>query len=237
MRIVSYNIHGCVGTDGRRDAERVAAVLEALAPDVVALQEVDSRASRGGLDQAMIVARRLGMQLEEGPLLREHQRTLRQRGPEPLAAAPDGQRPVSRAGQPDAGLAGSRGRRAGTGCHWRIVTTHLDLRGRARSAQLRELAVRLAGLPAPLVLAGDLNEWRPWRRGIGGLADVVDLLPALASFPGRRPLLALDRLAVKGAFARAGPQVDASALARRASDHLPLWADVEIDVPAVSRAV
>jgi endonuclease/exonuclease/phosphatase family metal-dependent hydrolase len=48
VRIVSYNIHGCVGTDGRRDAERVAAVLEALAPDVVALQEVDSRASRGG---------------------------------------------------------------------------------------------------------------------------------------------------------------------------------------------
>ena len=231
MRIVSYNIHGCVGTDGRRDAGRVAAVLEALAPDVVALQEVNSRASRGGLDQAMIVARRLGMQLEEGPLLREHRghygNAVLSRWP--LRRTADGlyQAQGSQTRGWLAAEAAPPGRAA-----WRIVTTHLDLRGRARSAQLRELAVRLAGLPAPLVLAGDLNEWRPWRRGIGGLAGVLDLLPALASFPGRRPLLALDRLAVKGAFARAGPRVDASALARRASDHLPLWADVEIDAPA-----
>jgi endonuclease/exonuclease/phosphatase family metal-dependent hydrolase len=211
-------------------------VLAALAPDVVALQEVDSRASRGGLDQAMIVARRLGMQLEEGPLLREHRghygNAVLSRWP--LRRTGDGLY-QAQGGQTRGWLAAEAappGRAA-----WRIVTTHLDLRGRARSAQLRELAARLAGLPAPLVLAGDLNEWRPWRQGIGGLAGVLDLLPPLASFPGRRPVLALDRLAAKGAFARAGPRVDASALARRASDHLPLWADIEVDAPAVARAV
>jgi hypothetical protein len=35
---------------------------------------------------------------------------------------------------------------------------------------------------------------------------------------------------------RAGPSVDRSALARRASDHLPLWADVEATAPVLTRA-
>lgn len=229
MRIVTYNIHGCVGTDGRRDPARIAAVLEALTPDIVALQEVDSRARRGGLDQAMILARRLGMQLVEGPLLRDH-------------TGHYGNAVMSR--WPMRHLADGLYRRQGielrgwleidatasSGTPWRVVTTHLDLRGAVRSAQLRELASQLGAMSSPLVLAGDLNEWRPWRRGMGGLGEAVNLLVPLPSFPGRRPMLALDRLAVRAASVTTGPSVDASSAARLASDHLPLWAEL---TPAV----
>ena len=54
LRIASYNVHGCVGTDGRKDASRIAAVIRELECDTVGLQEVDHR-----LDY---IAGRLGMQ-------------------------------------------------------------------------------------------------------------------------------------------------------------------------------
>ncbi|MEK0083786.1 endonuclease/exonuclease/phosphatase family protein [Benzoatithermus flavus] len=225
MRLVSYNIHSCVGTDGRRDPARIAAVLEQLEPDVVALQEVDSRVSRGGLDQATILAVRLGMGLVEGPLLREHighyGNALLSRWPLRLLT--------------EAEFAAQGRERRGwmeveilepDGPTWNVVVTHLDLVSSVRSAQLAELAARVAGMDGPLVLAGDLNEWRPWLRRLDGLRKVTQVLAARASFPSRLPVLALDRLALKGAVVRAGPIVATSPLARCASDHLPLWVEV-----------
>ena len=61
-RIVTYNVHRCVGTDRRLDVGRIAAVLAELEPDIVALQELDvGRARTGGVDQAHEIARRLDM--------------------------------------------------------------------------------------------------------------------------------------------------------------------------------
>ncbi|HEX5264214.1 MAG TPA: endonuclease/exonuclease/phosphatase family protein, partial [Phenylobacterium sp.] len=61
-RIVTYNVHRCVGMDRRLDVGRVAAVLAQLQPDIVALQELDvGRARTGGVDQAHEIARRLDM--------------------------------------------------------------------------------------------------------------------------------------------------------------------------------
>src|SRR5580692_10055815 len=62
VRILTYNVHRCVGADRVLDVARVADVLAAQAPDIVALQEVDvGRARTGGVDQAHQLARRLGM--------------------------------------------------------------------------------------------------------------------------------------------------------------------------------
>src|SRR3954471_1714873 len=61
-RIVTYNVHRCVGTDRRLDVGRVADALAALQPDIVALQELDvGRARTGGVDQAHEIAPRLDM--------------------------------------------------------------------------------------------------------------------------------------------------------------------------------
>src|SRR5579859_986825 len=61
-RIVTYNVHRCVGNDRRLDVARIAEVLARLEPDIVALQELDvGRARTGGVDQAHEIARRLDM--------------------------------------------------------------------------------------------------------------------------------------------------------------------------------
>src|SRR5580692_3444396 len=62
VRILTYNVHRCVGADRRLDVGRVAEAIAAEAPDIVALQELDvGRARTGGVDQAHELARRLGM--------------------------------------------------------------------------------------------------------------------------------------------------------------------------------
>ena len=61
-RILTYNVHRCVGSDRRLDVGRVAAVIAELEPDLVALQELDvGRARTGHVDQAHEIARRLSM--------------------------------------------------------------------------------------------------------------------------------------------------------------------------------
>ena len=47
LKIVSYNVHGCVGWDGRFDPGRIGAVLDETGGDIVALQEVPTF-ERGG---------------------------------------------------------------------------------------------------------------------------------------------------------------------------------------------
>lgn len=62
MRVLTFNIHHGVGTDGVLDLERVARVIDSVAPDVVALQEVDQGVERSGkVDQLRELARLTGM--------------------------------------------------------------------------------------------------------------------------------------------------------------------------------
>src|SRR6202453_702430 len=71
LRILTYNVHRCVGTDRRLDVGRVAEVIAAQSPDIVALQEVDVRRARtGGVDQAHRLAQRLGMAFHFNAALR-----------------------------------------------------------------------------------------------------------------------------------------------------------------------
>jgi endonuclease/exonuclease/phosphatase family metal-dependent hydrolase len=77
------------------------------------------------------------------------------------------------------------------------------------------------------VLAGDLNEWLPWGRPLRWLDEVFGAQPgAPATFPSGRPVLALDHVRVRPPRRLLGVRVHATPLARAASDHLPLVADV-----------
>lgn len=58
LRVLSYNIHHCEGLDRKLDLERIARVIKAVEPDVVALQEVDQNAKRSeSVDQAAELGR------------------------------------------------------------------------------------------------------------------------------------------------------------------------------------
>ena len=81
-----------------------------------------------------------------------------------------------------------------------------------------------------MLLMGDLNEWRPGASS--SLAPLAALFgpfgPPLASFPSRRPFLALDRILAHPQGLIAAAHVHDSPLARLASDHLPLTARVRL---------
>ena len=62
LRVLTYNLHHGEGEDGRLDLERIAAVIRAANPDLVALQEIDRRATRtGNVDQAAEYFRLTGL--------------------------------------------------------------------------------------------------------------------------------------------------------------------------------
>ena len=70
LRILTYNIHHGAGMDGVLDLERIARVINALDPDIVALQEVDSNVARtNGVDQAGVLAELTGMRAVFGDFM------------------------------------------------------------------------------------------------------------------------------------------------------------------------
>lgn len=113
----------------------------------------------------------------------------------------------------------------------RVIGTHLSLGQVLRVAQMRTIGQYLRRqTPRPVVLCGDLNEWRPW----GGLALSPGVLgarfigPARATFPVRYPVLPLDRvLAAGGARVLETRVLDGPGI-RIASDHRPLAARIAL---------
>lgn len=116
------------------------------------------------------------------------------------------------------------------GRRFTVVTAHLSLLQVLRIAQMRTIGQHLARRASnPLILLGDLNEWRPW----GGLAFSRSVVgrtldgPAVPTFPIRSPFLALDRVLVHQARVTEARALTGDAV-KAASDHLPLLARVSL---------
>jgi endonuclease/exonuclease/phosphatase family metal-dependent hydrolase len=222
--LATYNVHGCVGTDGRRDAGRVAAVLGELGAQAVGLQEVDAGyRGPGGRDQLHVLARATDLHPVDGPTL--HSDAGRYGNALLLAAPP---RAVRRL---DMSIPGREPRGALDvdvdldGRPLRLVVTHLGRTSRERRAQIDALVNHLgAGNGRPVVLMGDFNEWIPWSRTLHPLVRRLGIAPAVRSFPSWRPMLRLDRIWASPPAVLTAPWAHRSPLARRASDHLPVLA-------------
>lgn len=228
LTVATWNIHKGVGTDRRRDLNRTAAVIGEIAPDIMALQEADTRfgTRRGLLDMAAL-ARDHGLMAVPMPggdpahgwhgnvlLLREaevqalHRVTLP--GLEPRGALITD---LVHNGRP-----------------LRVIAAHLGLWGGSRAAQTRHLMALLAQMDdRPRLLMGDLNEWRRAKgAALGHLSPHFPDTVALPSFPARFPFVTLDRMMVSAPARLIGGAVHDTPLARRASDHLPLKARLDL---------
>jgi endonuclease/exonuclease/phosphatase family metal-dependent hydrolase len=233
VRVATYNVHGCRGRDRRRDVARVARVLHDIDADIIGLQEVESRHGRSEVDQAERLAAALGMAYVEGPLLRAEQGWY---GNALLTRFEV--RAVRRVRFEEFG----REARGAVICDlvagdltWRVMTTHLDLHSRHRRRQFEALLDEL--VPAarqPTVLLGDFNEWWPSSRALAALRRHTDLPAAPPSFPSWLPILRLDRVALSACRLKGEVCRHLTPLSRRASDHLPIFADVVAD--AVTQA-
>jgi endonuclease/exonuclease/phosphatase family metal-dependent hydrolase len=81
-----------------------------------------------------------------------------------------------------------------------------------------------------VIVLGDFNDWLPGRSAAHVLDRRLGAAARLRSFPSSRPLLPLDRIWIQPLSLLRRMFVHTSALARRASDHLPVVADLDLQV-------
>jgi len=227
--VASYNVHRCIGMDKRFDPDRIAAVIEELDADILALQEADRRfGHRAGLLELGDVERRTGLTLVHvshvpgGHGWRGNALLVRQ------GRAVSVRRLALPGAEPRGALIVELALPAG---RLRVATAHLGLLRRHRALQVRAILAALQeGEAMPTVLMGDLNEWRSGTNS--SLAAFRPFFapfgPARPSFPARLPFMALDRILGHPGGLVLGREVHDSALARIASDHLPVRARIDL---------
>lgn len=224
LRIVSYNVHACIGRDGRFMPERIADVVEPLEADFLVLQEVEDRPF-AGTTVSEFLGSRLGMHAYRGITLRRQDADYGNL----LLSKYQARVHVLH----DISVAGGEPR----GCveadydiddlHVRLFATHLGLRARERLQQVERLAPALRRDDADLrILAGDINEWRPAGRVLRALHRIFEPAPRRRTFPSHLPAIALDRILVSPRRALTELRTVVTAECRVASDHLPLVCDI-----------
>ncbi|MBN9030841.1 MAG: endonuclease [Rhizobiales bacterium 63-7] len=231
VRILTYNVHSCIGTDRRLDIDRIAAAIAETGADIIGMQELDvGRARTGGVDQAHAIASKLRMDAHFHPAL--HVREERY-GDAVLTALP--MKLIRAAGLPSIGE--PRGALwveiDAHGTPLQLINTHLGLRRGERLAQVEALlGPDWLSHPdyssAHRLLIGDFNSIPSspaYRRLAAEIADVQPpVLRHRATFPSRFPVFRLDHIFASRGLACTQAQVIETSLARRASDHLPLVA-------------
>jgi endonuclease/exonuclease/phosphatase family metal-dependent hydrolase len=237
MRLLSYNIHkGIGGTDRRYRLERILDVIEEENPDLLCLQEVTRHAPRTHHDdQPQLLADYFKLEshlfqmnvhytiggygnllLSRWPFRSKHQVSLRMKQKKPRGAqlavveTPEG---LLHVGNWHLGLADAERR-------WQVL--HL------LKHHLFEESAHL-----PTLLVGDCNDWRnTLADGIFSVFQFAQITAPPArfrSFPAWLTMMSLDKAFYRGPLIIHHAKVVRTALARQASDHLPLVIDFHID--------
>lgn len=227
LRVASWNIRKCLGTDRRRDPDRTLRVIAATRADIVVLQESDRRLSPR---PAALPARLIEAASDYRPLplgqsavsLGWHGNAILVRPEVELVARHCLDLPSL---EPRGAVAADlrRGHEA-----FRVVGVHLGLLGADRLRQLGRIAEWIRRqAPLPTLILGDFNEWSP-DAPFPALADGWRVFAPGPSFHARLRLAPLDRIVLGHGLELAATGMMDQGEAARASDHLPIWADVKI---------
>ncbi len=227
LRLVSYNIRKCVGLDQVRRPERILNVINETGADIVALQEADRRL---GVRPAALSHEAIRGGSDLVPLsLAPNSRSLGWHGNALLVRQGFAVDAVHRLDLPSLEPRGA----LVADLHWRgrglrVVAVHLGLLRRDRLRQLQHIAEWLQARPfGPTVILGDFNDWSQPRATSVQLPGFAMAIPG-RSFHSVLRLAALDRIAASAGVQLNASGVHVSDLSRRASDHLPVWADVTL---------
>jgi len=245
LRVMTYNIHSCLGLDGKVRPERIARVINHWDPDVVAVQEIDAHRSRTGHhDQAELIARHLRMTHEFHAVLEERK--------EKYGIAVFARHPfrVIKAGLlSDAGPGLGREPR---GALWilldvpgarpiHLINTHFGL-GRAERRHQTDTLLGpdwLGAIPdqQPVILCGDFNSG-PRSPALSKLRTRLHDVQLVAAnhkpqptFSSIQPLVRIDHILVSRHFSVGHVEVPDTPTASMASDHLPLCAALSLPEP------
>jgi endonuclease/exonuclease/phosphatase family metal-dependent hydrolase len=226
IRIMTWNVHNCEGTDGQKDCERIAALILDAAPDVVAIQETDSATARSGGDYVLgEIANRCLMFPVYAPAIDFEGGTY---GIGILAK----EKPLGVRRIPLPGSEEARVLLIVEFARYILACTHSSLTASDRQAFAR-IAGEVAGNAAkPFFLAGDMNA-TPGEAAQTALGENFRMLndPRQNTFPATNPTECIDHI-------YAGRNVTCSVLKSQAiretvaSDHLPLCVDVRLKTDA-----
>lgn len=227
IRVVSYNVRKAIGTDRRRRPERTIDVLNELDADIVALQEADRRfgSRQSAVPLSLLEAhsdyRPVPLDIRAGSLGWHGNALLVRRGVEVLEKHLFHLPSLEPRGAVLAEL-------AVRGATVRAVGMHLDLSGLWRRRQAHSILAHLLERDEslPTVLMGDLNEWSTRGGVLQDFAARHRFASCGRSFHARRPIAELDRIMVSPDLEILAAGAHSSPTARRASDHLPVWADL-----------
>src|SRR3954471_1256566 len=209
LRVATYNVHGCRGTDRRRSETRIAEVIAALDVDVVGLQELDlNRRRSGGVDQGLVIATELGWhwlfhpalvradELYGNAVLSRYPLRLQQAKELPsvtTALCPETRGAIWAEIETPAGAV-------------QLINAHLGLGRRERWMQSQLLAgpewLGRVSADEPMILMGDLNSlpksppFRLLAQQLRAVRSMVTPSLRLPTFPTRYPLFALDHIFV-----------------------------------------
>lgn len=238
IRLLTYNVHRCQGIDRHISPYRIAEVIFHTGADVVALQELDvNRARSGRVNQAELIAALLEMEFHFHPAWRMAEERF---GDAVLSRLP--LRLVQAAKLPGH----PRGWRERRGALWvevqagaqriQVINTHLGLVRHERQTQINALLgphwLGHSQCRGPVILCGDFNALpgsAVYERCVEWLRDVRTALPPRRprrTYPTRLPVASIDHVFVSAEFHVRHVEVVRTPLARVASDHYPLLADL-----------
>lgn len=237
--IMTYNVHSCIGNDGKNLPMRIAKIIAGMHPDIVALQELDVGLTRTGcVDQAELIAGELDMYFQFHPSLFIQSGRY---GNAILSRYPI--RPVKAGGLP------SRRKEPRRGALWvevdlkgrtiQVINTHLGLTPARRRTQSRTLMgpewLGSEKCTPPVILCGDMNATPGSYVHYNfsqNLTDAQLLLPGNArprrTWPSISPFLRVDHVFVSREITVRTCRVPRSMDARMASDHLPLLVEAQL---------
>jgi endonuclease/exonuclease/phosphatase family metal-dependent hydrolase len=229
IKVASYNIRKSVGLDWKRQPARILEVIGEIDADIIALQEVDRRFGRR---ESSLSVDHIGKATDYVPvrfgarpsslgwhgntiLVRKEAKVLTHRQIQLPQLEPRG-----------AVLADVEIK----GIVVRVIGMHLGLVGLWRSRQARAVLEHLEQLERklPTVIMGDLNQWTTEGGALAHFAETHNIVAPGPSFHSSRPMLPLDRIITDLDFTVESAGVHSSDRARRASDHLPVWARLNL---------
>jgi endonuclease/exonuclease/phosphatase family metal-dependent hydrolase len=223
IRVLTWNVHGCVGRDGVCDPDRVAQVLDAAQPDISALQEIDNRTRAAAHDSFSYFGELFGWTTVSA-------RTL---------TAKDGHYghivlsrwPIESLGELDLSVPRREPRKAivgritAPGGPIVVIAAHLGLWPHERRSQFERLRKRIDTIAErPLLVLGDFNDFPGRGLAERTLCPPLAMTPELRTYPSRFPLLPLDRIWFSAPLELA--TIATLRDANLVSDHLPLLASL-----------
>jgi endonuclease/exonuclease/phosphatase family metal-dependent hydrolase len=246
ITLASYNMRKAIGLDRRRDPHRVLDVLHEIDADIIALQEADRRfggrasavprelIDSHGVYRPVHFGVRHKRMLEKARrhtdrLLRVNTRNIGWHGNAILVKRHIGVIDCAALELPTLEPRGAVLAELLVGDKpLRVIGMHLDLSGLWRKRQMRAILEAIQERPQkmPTVLMGDTNEWRTVAGCLRELEPEFHIAPTGPSFHARHPVAQLDRIIVHKDLNIEAAGVHMSPSARRASDHLPIWARV-----------